>query len=49
MALKIAEVEKSVSIVEESMSIKMSVIEEPMSNKISAVENSLAREHKRTN
>ena len=42
MTLKIAEVEKSVSNVEESMSTKISVIEESVSNKISAVENSMA-------
>ena len=42
MTLKIAEVHKSVSIVEESMSTKISVIEESMSNRVSAVENSMA-------
>ena len=42
MTIKIAEVEKSVLIVEESMSTKISVIEESVSNKISAVENSMA-------
>ena len=40
MTLKIAEVEKYVLIVEESMSTKTSVIEESMSKKIPAVENS---------
>ena len=41
MTLKIAEVEKSVSSVEELMSTKISVIEKSMSNKIFAVENSM--------
>ena len=42
MTLKIAEVKKSVSIVEESMSTKLPVIQESVSNKIFAVENSMA-------
>ena len=42
MTLKIAEVEKSVLTVEESMSTKISVIEETMSNKICAVEDTMA-------
>ena len=42
MTLKIAEVEISVSIVEESISTKINATEESVANKIPAVQNSMA-------